>query len=270
MIGNEAKYYELDGKTAGIIIKIGEDYYKDGKGNLYLFKSLDLAKTYLARDKKIYNPKDYKIYILIKENDNEEILDYNNMIDYEGIYYYITENAKSYFISPIIKNEISRIGYFVFEDGDKILSDKEYGKKRNKEIYNYIVKALSDMVLNSYLPMSKPSIEYISKDENGHLFAKMKNSTVKIHICLNNQIMDLNQYRKDNNIRCLPYDKNMDKYLSIYTYITKDMAEPKKFKSEIYGQSIQDDLITYINNYYPESEPRYIGIQFNGKITLEE
>jgi hypothetical protein len=61
----------------------------------------------------------------------------------------------------------------------------------------------------------------------------------------------------------------MDKYTTIYTYITKDVSEPKISESEEEAIKIQEAIIEFLSNKYPEIKPKYTGVEFHGNIYLE-
>ena len=61
----------------------------------------------------------------------------------------------------------------------------------------------------------------------------------------------------------------MDKYITIYTYITRDISE-RQFDTDSWAIVLQEKVVEYIKEKYPESEPRYIGVNFNGYITMED
>ena len=258
------KEYELNGLTTGFALWVfaKEDFLKNSEGKRYLFKSLDLAKVYAANDANIKNPYDYKVWLILED----EEIDFDVVEEFEGYYEYFSESTR-HFIIPKKKDEVLKLGYFVFENGDRTLTDKEYGRKRGRELYGYIREALSDLIK---YPYRIPAIDSIYRDSNGHMCASLKDSTCKIHVCYNNQIMTLNQERKELGIRCLPYEKSMDKFVTIYTYITKDIFEPKRFENDLKAIQVQQLIVDFIKEKYPESEPRYIGVNFNGNIFLED
>lgn len=259
----DKKYYELDGRTNGFSMWIfdNNDFIKNQNGKRMLFKSIELAKAYAFKQFNIHNSYEYKLWIVL---DDLEI-DYDDIELVNGIYEYY-HNSEIYLISPCIRNLVTRLGYFVFEDGDKKLTEKEYGKNRSKELFGYIKDALTDLIKQ---PSVYP-IQIITTDKLGHLCVPIKNSTFKVHICFNHQIMTLNQKRKSEECRCLPYEKSMDKYTTIYTYITKDVSEPKKIsESEEEAIKIQEAIINFLSNKYPEIKPKYTGVEFHGNIYLE-
>lgn len=261
---NKKQYYKLDGKDNGFALWIYEEerFVQNTYNKTLLFKSLDLAKVYIANQCNILNPYNYKVLIIL--SDRGEI-DFNNVYGDEDtdIYYYY-DNDELIAIEPDCNEQVLSLGYYVFEEGDTIQTQKEYGKRRQKELFRYINESFADIMKYS------SKIAKINRDRNNHLCISIANSTSKIHVCFNSQIMTLNQERKELGIRCLPYEKEIDKYTTIYTYITRDFSEPKSFNSDKVAKEVFYNSITFINDKHPEALCRYRNVKFNGIITMEE
>lgn len=254
-------YFELDGKDNGIVIYVyqNEDFIRNKEGKLILFKNLGLAKVWLSNVMNISDPHLYKVMFELKNTD--EMIDFEDVYTDEDYYQYHSKITGMIFIKPTITEKVIRLGYFVFESGDRVLSDKAYGIKRSRQLFFYIKEALTELLNDN-------QIEYITVDKNNHICAKVKGSTACIHACYNNQIMTLNQTRREYGVRCLPYEKSMDKFLTIYTYITCDISEPKFLQLNDKAIEIHNQIAEIINNHHSESEPRYIGVEFNGTIVM--
>ena len=274
----KSKVITLDGINSGfgIYLERKEDFIRNnmifipksmksvvGENDIKLFKNLETAKAYLNYKFKITDPHDYKIWLFV--NDME--IDYDN-IQYNSPYYeYYDEENIHYYIMETAVEKVTNIGYIVFEDGDeKKICDPKIGSKKSKELYGYVRQAISSIV--SY-PDLDVSIEKIYRDSKGFLCLKLKNSTAKIHILYNSQIMDLNMNRKAGGLKCIPFIGDMDKYKSIYIFATKD-------ESDYLIKDIEDYIMTIINMimeelvyYYQESNPRYVPVQFNGYVINE-
>jgi hypothetical protein len=258
----KAEYKELDGKENGIVIKLinEEGFIKSAKGEEILFKNIETARTYLANVKCIFNPMDYEVYFKL----GEEYTCCDNVAKYDGYYQYFTETHR-YFISPKYNDIVHKLGYIVFENGAEKQCDIEYGKKRQKELYKEIKYAVDDMVKNSYY---NPGISSVVKDDNGFLTLLVSNSTAKIHIGSNYLLIDLNQRRKEEGLRVLRYEKDVDKFLTFYSFITIDESESMRFKSFEKADFLLSTLIESLKIRIPESFPNYRGVDFYGNIEL--
>ena len=256
------KYFKLDGNKCGFCLWLYEtnDWFMNEKGKRYLFKSLALAKVYLERIKGIRDPYQYKVWLVL----DEQVIDYDNIQFIDGFYEYC-DGEIWYFIEETIVEEVCKIGYFVFENGDKVHSDKKYGSRRQKEFLNMIREAISNHVVYPYFD---GALSGCHKDDNCQFYAAVKGSTCKIRFCKNDMVMTINQNRKADGVRCIPYEKSMDKFLTIYAYITKDISEQKKFETVAVAAKIQEELLGFIKEVYPEAECRYIEVPFMGTITM--
>ena len=235
----------LDGLNHGFVIysMITQDYVRNKTGKIVLFRNIDLARVYAAVVKKLYNPYDYSLYICI----------YDSFIDYEffemidGCYQLYatfddTTNMK-YFIKPTVNINVKRIGYFVFNGGEAT-TNKEKGVAKCNTYRTVLLNTLNDLLKH---PDIKPNISSITKDIYGFC-ASVKNSTAKIHICYNSQIMTINQERKNNGLRALRFDKDMDKYTTLYCFVTIDQAEIVHFNGIENAMSIIDTIAKNVVN----------------------
>lgn len=260
------KYYELDGKTKGFAMWIfsKNDFARNRRGDIELFKSIESAVANISISLGIRNPYEYKLWIILDDIeidfDDVERVDDN----YEYFYTNTEDITTQLIISPVYKEEVLRLGYFVFENGDKNFTEKEYGLQRNHELFALVKEAIGYIIKHK----DSSPISIIKRDKNKHMCIPIKNSTVKIHICFNYQIMTLNQSRKEKGIRCLPYEK-FDKFTTIYTYITKDESEPKYTGRETEAIKVQNSIVSYLKNKYPEILPKYRDVEFHGNIFLE-
>ena len=262
MIKMESKVIVLDGKTNGFMIHLKDrkTFMMTKNGNSRLFKNLELARTFCSVIYKKFSPSDYKIFLYV----DGKTIDFDYVSKLDDHYEFFTLSGK-YYVFESVEHRVSNLGYFVFENGDKERCDQKYGQKRSKEIYRDIKSVLSKICR---LINIDPSVQSITKNEKGHLTLNLKNSTGKISFCYNSEIMDLNQERKENNIRCLPYDKAMDKYLTIYSYATVDSSEPEGFGSKEKINKMIEFITDYLRDSFPETDPHFVPVEFKGIITL--
>lgn len=261
---------ELDGIKNGIIV---EQICSNGKkkiisdkaGGPRLFKNLEVAMTnahYLLD--KSNGDIDYFFKIGMKKL---KVAD-SQMI--KGIYQlYDFKNSIKYNISEDKSVKVVKLGYIVTENGDTVRCDKQYGIKQVKKLLEYS----RDICFGILCENMDISFTRIQRGNYRYTFS-IKNSTGKINIVTNSKLMDINQARKEDDIRCLPYLKEMDKFTTLYVYATKDPAETPKANTD---EAI-DKLIGYIvndfNYYYftedDDSEVFFKEVEFNGYINIDE
>lgn len=252
-------YEELDGKTNGICVFLKESnkFLRNKDHSLRLYRSIELAKADLAH-LGYCNPKSYKFSIFLGEEKDPIDLDYTSFID--GYFQFYTKEGK-YYVQEAMKEKVIRLGYIVFNNGDQKCSDKHQAREYTRDLFNAVKSIISEIAYY------QTKIEKIYKDDYS-LVCKLKNSSARIHICYNNKIIDLNQKRKDDGIRCLPYDKSKDFYQTIYVYCTKDLHEPDYHKPEEIVNATVDQIMEYLKEDIPEACPHFSDVEFKGNITL--
>lgn len=247
------KNVKLDGKQYGVIVYLYElkDYLRSADKTLKLFKSVELAKVYIASNN-IRNPHKYRLMFSL----NDRIIDFmiaqkiNN-----GYELYI--NDMKYVLEEGGSDKVIEIGYLNFEESDKKFINQTYRT----------VKELASKVARTY-DINTPTLSSVAKDKNKHLCCNVKDSTAKIHICYNSQIMDLNQKRKEKETRCIPYEKSMDKYGSLFFYVTKDVSEPPEIEGLVKSRYIISQIIESLNNEYGIITSKK-NISFKGTIIVD-
>lgn len=215
----------LDGENNGFVIyNLVTQSFITNKNGIVLFRNIELAKLYAANVKKLTNPYDYDINIslygnIIQYDYFEKVDDYYQLFAEDG-----SEEEVKYFIKPIYNRGINTIGYLVVNNGEREF-DKEKGSAKSNLYYRSALESFDKIIKT---PSIEPNIESITKDRFG-ICVSLKRSTAKIHVCYNSQIMTINQERKQNGERAFSFDKDMDKYTTLYTFIDIDINEPKWF-----------------------------------------
>ena len=221
------KVVNFDGKKNGIIVKLIDE---DGNGHYFmhrndqgpfLFTNMESAK--IVTDVSARN--DYKQYFICLEDMMYPIDDCLIV----GNEFHVINNNEYIIAKQVVGVKLVSAGYFVFENGDIERSDREYGTKRQKELFNTIRKAATRLMYNVDLNDGNYHVNFMGRGANKDFRFKIKDSTAEIHVITNSHLMDYNQMRKENNQRVLPFLKNMDKYLTFYVYGTKNANEPKSF-----------------------------------------
>lgn len=258
----ETKIVQLDGANAGIAVEViaNKRRFVRYKDNIRIFKNLELAKVTCNRlTGECGNRAEY--YIVTKDLRIPISKCYITKHSFE--YLDITNN-----IRYIFRNEVNltatQLGYLVFEDGDIIRCDKKYGYKRQRDLFNYVLDMASEMVSENFL------VTKVERKNMNHIILRIRNSTGAIHIISNARLMDINQARKANGERCIPYIKQMDKFTTLFFYCVKDSFEPTRINSiEIMDEAIVD-LSVRLQNNIPETSPKIVDVEFSGYINIEE
>lgn len=227
----------LDGRNNGFAIySIATQDYITNKNGIVLFRNIDLARIYAANVKHLYNPYEYDLYINILGSMIQ--YDYFEMID--GIYqFYATCDGveTKYFVKPTQIRVIDTIGYLVVNNGEREF-DKTKGFAKANLYYGSVLNAFNTIIKK---PSIDPNISSIVKDKYG-IVVTVKNSTARIHVCYNSTIMTINQHRKTENFKAFRFDKDMDKFTTLYTFIDIDSSEPAWFEGINKAKVILDKI----------------------------
>ena len=87
----------------------------------------------------------------------------------------------------------------------------------------------------------------------------------------NAALMTLNQDRRELGLRCLPFIKQMDRYLTFYVYTTKDVSESDKIKAKDKTDIILNDgIISILEHDHNDAEIKYVPVEYSGFIELED
>lgn len=178
-------------------------------------------------------------------------------------------------IKPKYVESITSIGYIetarsssklVIEK--KIKNFKELAKKFREDKFNEIF----DIVSNAAgLMTTYPKYDvYRSTDSTiDTLILCIRGTSGRIVITSNQNIIEYNEKkRKANGLRCLPFDKNKDKFGTLYVYTTIDVNENEYVKDRLYHTIV--NLMNICRDVYPTSLTRYERVEFSGYILKEE
>lgn len=261
MIRNE--YVTIDGETSGIVVEsIGKKNkfvsFKDG--TVRLFKNLDIAKI-ITKD--IVGDNKARYYI----DFNGKTIPLDECIFYNGKYQYIDkENGVRYIIEELKDFKTLSCGYLCFEDGDTVRCNKKYGIKRQKELMNII----TDMCTGILCENGQITIDKIVKKSSKEVIVRLKGTSGRIHIVSNSHLMDINQERKEEGNRAFPFIKEMDKFTTMYVFITKDKSEPFRINTDEKINTLLDYILSDLQDNIPETSPKYVPVEYNGYINLLE
>jgi hypothetical protein len=239
--------------------------HKDAE-DMMKFTNIEAAK--LAARKILDSSKSVEYYF----NIGNTIININDTQKINGAYEYYDDNRRiKFYIKDTVTHRLIKAGYIVFEHGNEKFSDKEYGIRRQQELAEWIDGIIIKNIRNSGVV----GIESKKKISSKETVLKIKDSTAKIHILTNSGLMDINQSRKENNQKCIPYLKNMDKYTTFCVYCTKDIQERIYFNTDKKVIEILTYIITELRNSLPgtsldEINPSWIETEFAGYVTFNE
>ena len=167
--------------------------------------------------------------------------------------------------------KLSNFGYLIFENGDTVRTEKEYGFNRQKELMSIIVDEACRLLGEKWEGYGITRIERKRKEIVLHI----KSTTTKIHIVTNSKLMDINQAKTlanetDPRVKRIPFIKTMDKFVTFYVFATRDLCEGRRLEGEEKAMEIINVLLSRLQKYYPEITPKMEIIDFLGYIDLED
>lgn len=260
------KRITIDGETNGIIVKTKVTITNkksryitlQDKVTPRLFNNLEVAKNSAS----IIMP-DRRVEYYIKLGNNILIdIDSCNKVGNE--WQFIHDNTL-YIIKEKNSRRTMRLGYICFYNGDTERCDKEFGIKAQKELIEIIKSELVSLICENIdggiVSVNKNGKEYI---------VNLKNTTSKIHIMYGSKLMDFNQAQKAEGKRCLPFIKEMDKYLTFYVYSDRDKTESLRLNGIEKSDKILEYIVSDIKNGYPDLNVKYVPVEYSGYVGLED
>lgn len=268
----------LDGVSNGIgaYIRSRNGWLKrsDGKTNLFTnFKSLEAR---LFREKLDYHDVAF-CFIIQDPVVGKATISLNDAIKtdtgwkvsrWETIYG--QQFLHIYDISEIEHEQTTVIGYISSNEAGTHDPNKdpayEYGK----------LKKLRHMAYDAVYDLAKFPVYGISVEKSKQgLEVKLDNTSAIIHIWINSKLMDYNTAVKklreessENNTRCLPYTKDMDKYGTLYIFATCDESDVNDSYTNTEVEKLISELIALMQENNPKADVKYISCQYNGKVLL--
>ena len=252
--------YECNGTQIGFKVKINGEYLKTRNGVDRLFTNVEFAKA-IAYNNGAQSGRDYDIDLYI----------YGSIIPYDciqkvayGKLEFFANNDKNELIRYVIKEtyltEYSNFGYICFDKGDQFLTERDSGIKRAKTLKRIMINSI-DKLSKLYNTVS----DVIVYDKG--IQVKFYHTTATLDIMSNSGLMDINQWRKDvvseepGFSRCFPFIKMMDKFVTFYTFIGKEMYEPSKKNSSSsiakqFRDCLIDDLIQNWSTYNKNTDEK--------------
>ena len=260
------KILTIDGETNGIVVKtkVTETNKKSryitlqDKTTHRLFNHLELAKITAGI---IMPGKRFEYYIRLGNNAIVNI-DYCNKV---GNAWHFVLNDTLYIVKEKNSRRTMHLGYICFENGETQRCDRDYGTKRQKELMNIIRDELMALLCENI----NGGVSSIKKDGKEYI-VNLKNTTAKIHIMYGSKLMDYNQTKKAAGERCLPFIKDMDKYLTFYLYSDRDRTETAKLRADEKANTIINYMMSDLVSIYPDLNVKYVPVDYSGYVGLEE
>lgn len=263
---------KFDGKKSGIVVQI-----KNANGSrpkyivldrkIKIFNNLDVAKI---SAKELNEDGVFSYWI-----SNDGVLININQCRYDKdthTFQYIDNGSKTiYNFKELRTRKVSNLGYLIFDNGDKERISNNTPWKRQNELLSYITDVVSRLFGEKLKDTGISNIDIRKKE----IVLSIRSTTTKIHIVTNSLLMDINQERtiqreKDPRIKRIPFIKTMDKYLTFYIFSTRDLCESKRVEGDEKASYIIKNIISDLAELYPEADPRYEKVNYDGFISMEE
>lgn len=243
----ETKMIILDGKTRGIAIQyIKNDkdqfvVYCDRKTEEWKIRLYPNLQTATVAANLIVKNNSQKFFIMI----DDKMIDLNK-VQIEKSHLEVFDGDIRYIIFEDHTAKAYDFRYIVFNNGDEILSEKEEGLKNQRKIFDNIVNAL-------YYDFLQIGSEITAiRQRDSECIVEVANSTAKIHIIFNKRLIEINKERKEKDMYCFHFLKNMDRYNTFYVFVTRDVKEPKIANSEnkcnLILENLEKNLFEYCDD----------------------
>ena len=226
--GIPSEYYLMDGRDVGLKVKIGGKYLKTKNNRDRLFTNLEFSKS-IAYINGAKSGRDYEIILYL--NGTVIPFEYIQMVNNNLEFFGERDDGQitRFVVSQQYIREFGNFGYIVFDNGDTVRTDKEEGIKRNGILQKIMMQAIDKVA------MDVGNVAGVYPWDKG-ITVEFTHTTSKLDIVTNSGLMDINQWRKGREgeveepeySRCFPFIKSMDKFVTFYTFTSKEMYEPFK------------------------------------------
>jgi hypothetical protein len=217
------KKVKLDGKQNGILVYsyVHQSILKKKDGTDILFVNEELAKLYVEYVRGLKDPMTYELQFHI--NGENISFDLANRVD---DVYHVVSKGEIIVVEPNETKRVEEIGYFVFHDNNVNPDNVTDGKAVASGYFTELRKAVNDIVK---YPNRVPALASVGRISN-ILHLPLKGTTASVNVMYNSQIMNLNQNRKNKGLRAFRFDRDKNKFTSLYCFIQRDPNESYKFK----------------------------------------
>ena len=243
----------MNGRTIGIGIYsyVDDCQLKTKNGIPLLFKNISQAKIYVENARGLTNPLDYDFIIVI----DGRIIEFDAFDYIDGAYQLYASDGNIYNVKPIEKFAVEKIGYLIF-NGNKRVTSGEEGKKINNDIFEAVKTAANNI---ARFPNRENTFESIRRMYDC-MTMRIKRTSGSINVLCNSQIMNINQNRKNYNLRVFHFDKDMDKFNTLYFFIQREYYEPEYFGTIDKCTAAMNNLVDEIKKIRPDVELKYMDL----------
>lgn len=228
-----------------------------------------------------YDPYNENICLLAKMEDGSILQVENKEIkfNYGGLISFDYKDDK-YIIDDGYQDLLIRTGYLIMDNYDmEHVISKPHGIELRSEFLDDVKLSIS----NIFMKDEKFPISFIDfkENKNQQLVVTFKKDIFEFKLVIDtiNNIVAKNQQRKINNLAFYPFEKNMDKYGTLFVTVfakVEDEYEINDDKEEILkekyniAESVLKHLIESLNNINTEHEFRYQRIIVKKRINYWE
>lgn len=278
----------LDGVKNGVAayIKSRKEWIKRSDGKNVYFPNFEALEARLFREQEL-DYHDVEFYFLINElhpvysqqygsktimlklNDAVKtefgwrICRYEDIMGQQYLHVYVLQEVNNYTVTNIGYIDCRMNG---LHDENH---DARFEYKKLKTIRNMVLDALKGMSeYQCYGITLKKSLFGID--------VVLDNTTAHIHIWQNSRLMDYNTEIKKGreagsvDYRCLPFLKDKDKYGTLYIFATTEESDYQCNHTRTRIDQIEENLMLYLDDLYPDEKFKYVPCPFMGKILLSK
>ena len=229
--------YYLDGKENGIIaIDPSTGNPIKGLGGKYVYENKHILLSYLEKT----HVKNYELVFILKG----QIIPYSKVMEnLESYQCFLDDTVVNIF--PQVENKLVACGYFSFDDNPtELIQDFETGLNVNYNNYSMVLNAISHMIRSGKLLKRE-------NDIYGKYCYRIPGTTIALRVLKCNYLVKENEFRREAEVKVLPFDKNMDRFKNVYWYFSKDMDDTTNdIETNKKISSFLQEIDNYINNNY--------------------
>lgn len=216
-------------------------------------------KKYSATNKNlIFRFKDYKTKDMVIIPADKIKIKYGGSISFEY-------NNENYIIDDGYRDILAKAGYLVLDNYDIMrFPDQELGNEMKKILLKLI---------RSYYPDS--AIIKFVENSTVEVMAESKNFFYTIKFWSVQNLVNINEQRMENKLPCYPFDKNMDKYCTIFVAIfakkKDDASEITAISKELETKTIVKQIQSFIDDSLIDHTIKFVNLNNKKRIiNIEE
>lgn len=242
----KTKYYDLDGVNSGFVALNPEGevvHFKSGK----CFKNKSILDAVIETN----GMTNYCTYGMMLNGKLVPISKILFLPEINLYHEYFEDSNTLSIIGPERKDKLLIVGYFSFgEDPTERIMDVKEGIKYNNKCYDILQDSISHLVRIGEL---RPRV----RDYNDYNTNRIPGSTIRFRIMRPCDLVKVNEYRKNIGFKCLPFNKNLDRFKSMYYIFSIDENDPYIDISKRNYPMINitlENLEKYIKEKYPNDK----------------